>query len=151
MLLCATTADVFAAVAVVAALVVSGGQSKTRCQLAFFHSRSLTGHRGMYEGPVFRVQSRDWPLSSFVRDTPPCACYLPSPLCHVVAVVARLSPFLVADLESGRTELLTLHGTFPMVFRNAQYFTPVQVSRKMAVFPRNTEVDYMSFTWTSCR
>ncbi|CAM9215601.1 unnamed protein product [Ectocarpus sp. 12 AP-2014] len=31
------------------------------------------------------------------------------------------------DLESGRTELLTLHGTFPMVFRNAQYFTPVQI------------------------
>ncbi|CAB1097530.1 unnamed protein product [Ectocarpus sp. CCAP 1310/34] len=31
------------------------------------------------------------------------------------------------DLESGRAELLTLHGTFPMVFRDAQYFTPVQI------------------------
>eukprot|EP00752_Nemacystus_decipiens_P002264 g2145.t1 len=31
------------------------------------------------------------------------------------------------DLGSGRVELLTLHGTFPMIFRGVAYHTPVQI------------------------
>lgn len=35
---------------------------------------------------------------------------------------------ILAALDSGRVELLTLHGTFPMVFRDVAYRTPLQVS-----------------------